>query len=228
MKRAARNEAVHFIFQSLGFVLPDPAADRERPELHAGIIRISACSALAGCSSSCSTAHGRSYRPTRSDSPQTMTLGAASMRLSTRAPVCGFFRSSGKPFSAWLREGSPQELQFEKFVIGGKSRITAGKSEQADVCLDSPYISREHFILTRNPDGWVIEDRSRNGVYLDGRRLPVQKRRAARAVQSYLHRRLSSCFSRGSAGGQLCGACHREAAALPRAGNVARAGWRPA
>ena len=92
--------------------------------------------------------------------------GAASMRLSTRAPVCGFFRSSGKPFSAWLREGSPQELQFEKFVIGGKSRITTGKSEQADVCLDSPYISREHFILTRNPDGWVIEDRSRNGVYL--------------------------------------------------------------
>lgn len=101
--------------------------------------------------------------------------GAASMRLSTRAPVCGFFRSSGKPFSAWLREGSPQELQFEKFVIGGKSRITTGKSEQADVCLDSPYISREHFILTRNPDGWVIEDRSRNGVYLDGRRLPSRK-----------------------------------------------------
>lgn len=99
----------------------------------------------------------------------------SSMRLSARVPVHGTFCRSGKPFTAWIRETSPQELQFEKYVLGEKTRVTVGKSEQSDVCLESPYISHEHFILTKNEVGWVIEDRSRNGIYIDGRRLPAGK-----------------------------------------------------
>ena len=101
--------------------------------------------------------------------------GPDSMQLSDQTPVYGLLGAEREKFSAWIRETSARELQFEKFSIHGLTRVVVGKAEQADIRLDSPYISHIHFILTKNRDGWVIEDMSRNGIYLDNQRIPPKK-----------------------------------------------------
>ena len=101
--------------------------------------------------------------------------GPDSMQLSDQTPVYGLLGAEREKFSAWIRETSARELQFEKFSIHGLTRVVVGKAEQADIRLDNPYISHIHFILTKNRDGWVIEDMSRNGVYLDNQRIPPKK-----------------------------------------------------
>ena len=101
--------------------------------------------------------------------------GPASMQLSDQTPVYGLLGAEREKFSAWIRETSARELQFEKFSLRGLTRVVVGKAEQSDIRLDSPYISHTHFILTKNRDGWVIEDMSRNGVYLDNQRIPPKK-----------------------------------------------------
>ena len=101
--------------------------------------------------------------------------GPDSMQLSDQTPVYGLLGAEREKFSAWIRETSARELQFEKFSIHGLTRVVVGKAEQADIRLDSPYISHTHFILTKNRAGWVIEDMSRNGVYLDNQRIPPKK-----------------------------------------------------
>ena len=77
--------------------------------------------------------------------------GPASMQLSGQTPVYGLLGADRKKFSAWIRETSARELQFEKFSIHGLTRVVVGKAEQADIRLDSPYISHTHFILTKKP-----------------------------------------------------------------------------
>ena len=77
--------------------------------------------------------------------------GPDSMQLSDQTPVYGLLGAEREKFSAWIRETSARELQFEKFSIHGLTRVVVGKAEQADIRLDSPYISHIHFILTKNP-----------------------------------------------------------------------------
>lgn len=116
--------------------------------------------------------------------------GPDSMQLSDQTPVYGLLGAEREKFSAWIRETSARELQFEKFSIHGLTRVVVGKAEQADIRLDSPYISHTHFILTKNRAGWVIEDMSRNGVYLDNQRIPPKK--ACSCVRSAISIRAAS------------------------------------
>ena len=95
-------------------------------------------------------------------------------QLSENEPVHGILAGEER-FSAWIREASARELQFEKLDIRGKNRVTVGSAPQADLQLNGPYISREHLTLYRQDGGWVMEDTSRNGVYLNNRRVPARR-----------------------------------------------------
>ena len=66
---------------------------------------------------------------------------------------------------------------------GGAPRVVAlerdwtriGRSLAADVRLDDPTISRRHALLVRGPDGVrVLDDRSLNGVFVNGKRVEWQ------------------------------------------------------
>jgi pSer/pThr/pTyr-binding forkhead associated (FHA) protein len=49
-----------------------------------------------------------------------------------------------------------------------------GSSADADIVVNSPYVSRRHCRLSKGPQGFVIEDlNSRNGTYVNGRRIDV-------------------------------------------------------
>ncbi len=75
-------------------------------------------------------------------------------------------------------------LSWSSHVIKLDARrpcATIGRSEQCDIILERPFISREHAYLEKEGNGFVYEDRSTNGtlIYFDnGRRLHLTRRRA--------------------------------------------------
>jgi ABC transport system ATP-binding/permease protein len=48
---------------------------------------------------------------------------------------------------------------------------TIGRATDADVHLDNPRVSRDHALLEPTPAGWVLVNRSRNGMFVDGQRV---------------------------------------------------------
>ncbi|MGO9035587.1 FHA domain-containing protein [Mycobacterium sp.] len=48
---------------------------------------------------------------------------------------------------------------------------TIGRAEEADVHLDNPRISRSQATLEFTPDGWVLVNHSRNGMFVGGSRV---------------------------------------------------------
>lgn len=75
-------------------------------------------------------------------------------------------------------------LEWEGKTIRLDSRrpfATIGRSDQCDIMLERPFVSREHAYLEKEGDGFAYEDRSTNGtlVYFDnGRRIHLIRRRA--------------------------------------------------
>jgi len=107
-----------------------------------------------------------------------------------RASLFGTSSFTGRPWSeedtqepGWLDEarealGSPGEyLAYERagevkvFELGGQwTRI--GRSLAADIRFDDPTVSRRHALIVRGPDGVrVLDDRSLNGVFVNGERV---------------------------------------------------------
>ncbi|MEM8817650.1 MAG: FHA domain-containing protein [Pseudomonadota bacterium] len=61
-----------------------------------------------------------------------------------------------------------QELRFPLF----KKRLTIGRTQQNDIQLNVPYISRRHaVVLTEGDTTRVVDWGSKNGVYVNSRRV---------------------------------------------------------
>lgn len=81
---------------------------------------------------------------------------------------------------AAARERLPGPGRFLAFDDQGELRIVAlekewtrvGRSLAADVRFDDPTVSRRHALIVRQPDGVrVLDDRSLNGVFVNGERV---------------------------------------------------------
>ena len=84
----------------------------------------------------------------------------------TAAPAVGDVRAGGPALV--VRAG---ERAGEHFLLGD-SRVTIGRSSNADILLDDFTVSREHARMVRRPDGFYIEDAgSLNGTYVNGHRV---------------------------------------------------------
>lgn len=85
-----------------------------------------------------------------------------------------------------LREAAGEIAEPGEYLIfeeGGTARVVSlerdwtriGRSLAADVRLDDPTISRRHALVVRGPDGVrVLDDRSLNGVFVNGKRVEWQ------------------------------------------------------
>jgi predicted nucleic acid-binding Zn-ribbon protein len=78
------------------------------------------------------------------------------------------------------REDLTQPGEYVLFEDGGETRAVAltrewtriGRSLAADVRFDDPTVSRRHALVVRQPDGVrVLDDRSLNGVFVNGERV---------------------------------------------------------
>jgi hypothetical protein len=81
---------------------------------------------------------------------------------------------------ASVREQIEQAGEYLCFEEGGESHTVAlarewtriGRSLAADVRFDDPTVSRRHALIVRQPDGArVLDDRSLNGVFVNGERI---------------------------------------------------------
>ncbi len=79
-----------------------------------------------------------------------------------------------------VRAGVEQPGQYLCYSEGGELRTVAltrewtriGRSLAADVRFDDPTVSRRHALIVRQPDGVrVLDDRSLNGVFVNGARV---------------------------------------------------------
>jgi len=81
---------------------------------------------------------------------------------------------------AMVREGIEQPGQYLCYEENGEMRTVAltrewtrvGRSLAADIRFDDPTVSRRHALIVRQPDGVrVLDDRSLNGVFVNGTRV---------------------------------------------------------
>ncbi len=82
----------------------------------------------------------------------------------------------GAPFLVY-REAEGRQLIRE--LDGGNDRLTVGRSEAADVCLEfDPEVSRVHAEIERLGDDWTLGDDglSRNGSFVNGERVVGRRR----------------------------------------------------
>jgi pSer/pThr/pTyr-binding forkhead associated (FHA) protein len=58
----------------------------------------------------------------------------------------------------------------------GATPLLVGRSGRAQVAIDDEGLSRQHFVIVRDGEDYVIKDlNSRNGTWLEGRRVAAQK-----------------------------------------------------
>jgi len=81
---------------------------------------------------------------------------------------------------AAAREKLDQPGDYVVYEDGGRMRVVpltrewtrVGRSLAADVRFDDPTVSRRHALIVRQPDGLrVLDDRSLNGVFVNGERV---------------------------------------------------------
>ncbi len=81
---------------------------------------------------------------------------------------------------AELRAGIDEPGQYVAYRVGEDVRAYAlerewtriGRSLAADIRFDDPTVSRRHALIVRQPDGLrVLDDRSLNGVFVNGERV---------------------------------------------------------
>jgi hypothetical protein len=81
---------------------------------------------------------------------------------------------------AGVRERIVQPGEYLAYEEDGETRVMAlthewtrvGRSLAADIRFDDPTVSRRHALLVRQPDGVrVLDDRSLNGVFVNGERI---------------------------------------------------------
>jgi predicted RNA-binding Zn-ribbon protein involved in translation (DUF1610 family) len=80
-----------------------------------------------------------------------------------------------------IRDGLTEPGQYLAYRTEGDSRVAyalqrewtrIGRSLAADIRFDDPTVSRRHALIVRQPDGLrVLDDRSLNGVFVNGERV---------------------------------------------------------
>jgi len=52
--------------------------------------------------------------------------------------------------------------------------LVIGRGTDVEVFIDGPTISRHHVLLSYEKDGWIVDDRSRHGCAVDGKRVDAR------------------------------------------------------
>lgn len=67
------------------------------------------------------------------------------------------------------------ETRFQYYTVGQKKEITIGKNRENTISYDCMgLVSNRHAVAIWRNGTWEIFDKSKNGIYLDGKRLPMQ------------------------------------------------------
>ena len=101
-------------------------------------------------------------------------------RLAAASPPSAASAVASGTWLADARDAISEPGQYVAFRDGEEVRVTPltrewtriGRSLAADVRFDDPTVSRRHALIVRGPDGVrVLDDRSLNGVFVNGERV---------------------------------------------------------
>jgi hypothetical protein len=108
-------------------------------------------------------------RTSKAKEPPTMSMKTKTVPEDQRD---GFFE--GPDPITWIHiPGTVHQFELPK-----KQEITVGRSPECDIVVPSPFISNHHCTLERRFEGLRIHDHSKNGVWIDGRRIEERDVRA--------------------------------------------------
>ena len=121
---------------------------------------------------------------------------------------------------AEITERLAEPGEYLAFIEDGRERVVLlswdwtriGRGLNADVRLDDPTVSRRHALLGRPPEGpRLLDDRSLNGVFVNGERVEWQRLRHGDEIQIGRYRlsfisHASGAATRGSRDLRLAGA----------------------
>lgn len=119
------------------------------------------------------------------DCPECGSRDFVRASLFSAAPHTGDARVRPEPQESqeWIVRAREELLEPGEYVLyedGEETRVVAltrewtriGRSLAADVRFDDPTVSRRHALVVRQPDGVrVLDDRSLNGVFVNGERV---------------------------------------------------------
>jgi ABC transport system ATP-binding/permease protein len=68
----------------------------------------------------------------------------------------------------------PLEVRLgeQRWVVPAGKPLTIGRDDSSSIPVDHAHVSRHHATVDATAEGWLLVDHSRNGVFLDGRRMP--------------------------------------------------------
>ena len=105
----------------------------------------------------------------------TLKVGVTSQQLRAQT------ESSDRDWLAELRQGIDTPGQYLAYRVPDGNVVAfgldqewtrIGRSLAADIRFDDPTVSRRHALIVRQPDGLrVVDDRSLNGVFVNGERV---------------------------------------------------------
>jgi len=77
------------------------------------------------------------------------------------------------------REYGPTTKIHAKALVGWVAKdgkpVSVGRDARATLMLDHPAVSRLHAVIAFTPQGWKAMDRSSNGSWLDGKKMPREQ-----------------------------------------------------
>jgi ABC-type multidrug transport system ATPase subunit len=73
-------------------------------------------------------------------------------------------------------------VEGRRVVVAADRRVVIGRGADADIRLADPVVSRCHALLAYTGGGWILTDRSRNGMFVAGRRVTELAVREATTV----------------------------------------------
>jgi pSer/pThr/pTyr-binding forkhead associated (FHA) protein/DNA-directed RNA polymerase subunit RPC12/RpoP len=119
------------------------------------------------------------------DCPQCGSRDFVRASLFNAAPISTEARTRSEPHDSeeWVTRAREELVEPGEYVLyedGDETKVVAltrewtriGRSLAADVRFDDPTVSRRHALVVRQPDGVrVLDDRSLNGVFVNGERV---------------------------------------------------------
>ena len=68
----------------------------------------------------------------------------------------------------------PLEVRLgeQRWVVPVGKSLTIGRDDSSSIPVDDAQVSQHHATVDATAEGWLLVDHSRNGVFLDGRRMP--------------------------------------------------------
>ena len=85
--------------------------------------------------------------------------------------INGVICSLGLPFTLVVHGLGERLACFDKLAVAGRQKITVGSGAQSDIVICGDLASKSHAVLTRRDQTVYIADHSKNGTYLNNRRL---------------------------------------------------------